>query len=278
MARPSCSRAERGSCSCGWARSRFDAARPTRTLSTRRGRSCYRAAAGAVSGGHTRARPRGLGEPKRGAGGWRSRRGRRSSPCAITGSTSVRRAVSQAQRVAGAFSEPIPVDELPATPEAAGELIEGRSGPEVKSEFGRLRTRPGLIAAGLAAAGLGAGLAVRRRRRRYSLPRANDSVSDSARGSCWWPPPCGRLLPSHRRPRDRAQRRRRGGRRPHRPSEVLVSDAVPALAPAAATRTSYRRRAGCHADGARPGRLRDPATPAPMSPHPGPGRSGRPRR
>ena len=70
-----------------------------------------------------------------------------------------------------AFSEPIPVSELPATPEGAGELIEGKVWPEVESEFGRLRSRPGLIAAGLAAAGLGAGLAVREQRRRAKRPK-----------------------------------------------------------------------------------------------------------
>jgi 1-acyl-sn-glycerol-3-phosphate acyltransferase len=69
------------------------------------------------------------------------------------------------KRVQVAFSDPIPVTELPATPGAAGELIEGRVWPEVEEEFRRMRARPGLIAAGIAALGLGAGgVALRRRR------------------------------------------------------------------------------------------------------------------
>ena len=63
------------------------------------------------------------------------------------------------------FGEPIPVSELATGPEAAGELVENTLWPEVQAEYGRLRARPGLIAAGIAAAGLG-GLLLRRRGRK----------------------------------------------------------------------------------------------------------------
>jgi 1-acyl-sn-glycerol-3-phosphate acyltransferase len=109
--------------------------------------------------------PEGLGQPKRGAGRLALETGAPIVPCAITGTERLFAGpFPKPKRVQVAFSEPIPVSALPATPEGAGELIEGRVWPEVESEFGRLRSRPGLIAAGLAAAGLGAGLAVRSRR------------------------------------------------------------------------------------------------------------------
>ena len=46
------------------------------------------------------------------------------------------------------------------TPEAASGLIEGMLWPEVEGEYRRLRARPTLIAAGLAALGIGGGLLV----------------------------------------------------------------------------------------------------------------------
>jgi 1-acyl-sn-glycerol-3-phosphate acyltransferase len=111
--------------------------------------------------------PEGLGEPKRGAGRLALETGAPLVPCAITGTDHLFAGpLPKPKRVQVAFSPAIAVTELPATPEAAGELIEGKVWPEVESEFGRLRARPGVIAAGLAAAGLGAGLAVRRRRKR----------------------------------------------------------------------------------------------------------------
>jgi 1-acyl-sn-glycerol-3-phosphate acyltransferase len=111
--------------------------------------------------------PEGLGEPRRGAGRLALETGAPIVPCAITGTDRLFAGpFPKPKRVQVSFAPPIPVSELPATPEGAGELIEGRVWPEVESEFGRLRSRPGLIAGGLAAAGLGAGLAVRRRRRR----------------------------------------------------------------------------------------------------------------
>lgn len=64
-----------------------------------------------------------------------------------------------------AFAEPIPVAELTASPEEAARLVEEMLWPEVEEEFRRLRARPGLIAAGLAALGIGGGVLLRRRRK-----------------------------------------------------------------------------------------------------------------
>ena len=69
-----------------------------------------------------------------------------------------------------AFGEPVPVHEVPATPEAAAELLDDELWPKVSGEFSRLRAHPGLIAAGLAAAGIGAGVAVKRRRDQAAKP------------------------------------------------------------------------------------------------------------
>jgi 1-acyl-sn-glycerol-3-phosphate acyltransferase len=64
------------------------------------------------------------------------------------------------------FAEAISPGELEATPEAAAELVGERLWPQVEGEYRRLRARPGLIAAAVAALGLGSALAVRRRRKR----------------------------------------------------------------------------------------------------------------
>jgi hypothetical protein len=62
------------------------------------------------------------------------------------------------------FGAPIPVDEIPATPDAAAQLLDDELWPRVEGEFGRLRAHPGRIAAGLAALGVGAAVATRNRR------------------------------------------------------------------------------------------------------------------
>jgi 1-acyl-sn-glycerol-3-phosphate acyltransferase len=116
-----------------------------------------------------------LGHPKRGAGRLALETGSPLVPAAITGSDHLFLGpIPKPRRVQVAFAEPIPATELPATPEAAGELVEGRLWPEVEGEYQRLRARPGLIAAGLAALGVGGGLLVRQRRvaarKRSKLP------------------------------------------------------------------------------------------------------------
>ena len=56
------------------------------------------------------------------------------------------------------------------TPEGAAELVEGMLWPEVEGEFRRLRARPTLIAAGLAALGIGGGVL------RQRAPRAAQAL------------------------------------------------------------------------------------------------------
>jgi 1-acyl-sn-glycerol-3-phosphate acyltransferase len=108
-----------------------------------------------------------LGHPKRGAGRLALESGAPLVPAAITGSDHLFAGpLPRPKRVQVAFSEPIPVSDLASTPEAAGELVERTLWPEVESEFRRLRSRPGVIAAGLTALGIGGGLLVRRRSRR----------------------------------------------------------------------------------------------------------------
>jgi 1-acyl-sn-glycerol-3-phosphate acyltransferase len=111
--------------------------------------------------------PEGLGHPRRGAGRIALEMGVPLVPCAITGTERLFAGpLPRPRRVQVAFAEPIPVDHLPATPEAAGELVEDTLWPQVEGEFRRLRARPTLVAAALAALGVGGGLLLRRRRRR----------------------------------------------------------------------------------------------------------------
>jgi 1-acyl-sn-glycerol-3-phosphate acyltransferase len=113
--------------------------------------------------------PETLGSPKRGAGRLAIEARAPLVPAAITGTERLFAGpFPKPRRVQLAFGEPIPVAELEATPAAAGELVEDRLWPEVTEEYGRLRARPGLIVAGLAALGVGGVVAERRRRRRRS--------------------------------------------------------------------------------------------------------------
>jgi 1-acyl-sn-glycerol-3-phosphate acyltransferase len=111
--------------------------------------------------------PDNLGHPRRGAGRLALETGAPLVPCAITGTEKIfRGGLPVPRRVQVAFSPPIPASELAPTPEAASELIEEMVWPEVEGEYRRLRARPTLIAASLAALGIGGGLLARRRRRR----------------------------------------------------------------------------------------------------------------
>jgi 1-acyl-sn-glycerol-3-phosphate acyltransferase len=116
--------------------------------------------------------PEELGHPKRGAGRLALETGSPLIPTAITGTEQLFLGpFPKPRRVQVAFAEPIAAHELASTPEAAGELVEEMLWPEVEGEFRRLRARPGLIAAGLAALGLGGGLLVRQRRSRAKRSR-----------------------------------------------------------------------------------------------------------
>jgi 1-acyl-sn-glycerol-3-phosphate acyltransferase len=110
--------------------------------------------------------PETLGSPRRGAARLALETGALLVPAAITGTENLFVGpVPKLRRVQVAFGEPISVPELEATPEAAGTLLEGQLWPEVTREYGRLRARPSVIVAGLAAVGL-AGWATRRKARK----------------------------------------------------------------------------------------------------------------
>jgi 1-acyl-sn-glycerol-3-phosphate acyltransferase len=111
--------------------------------------------------------PDNLGHPHRGAGRLALETGAPLVPCAITGTEKIfRGGLPVPRRVQVAFSLPISVSELAPSQEAATELIEEMVWPEVAGSYRRLRARPTLIAAGLAALGIGGGLLARRRRKR----------------------------------------------------------------------------------------------------------------
>jgi 1-acyl-sn-glycerol-3-phosphate acyltransferase len=117
-----------------------------------------------------------LGHPRRGAGRLALETGAPIVPAAIAGSEHLFLGpLPRPRRVQVAFAEPVRMAELTATPEEAARLVEEMVWPEVEGEFRRLRARPGLIAAGLAALGIGGGALVRRGRRppkrRLPLPR-----------------------------------------------------------------------------------------------------------
>ena len=137
-----------------------------------------------------------LTQPRRGAGRLALEAQAPLVPCAITGTEKLFFGpLPRPVRVQVAFAAAIAPVALEATPEAARELIQGQVWPQVESEFRRLRARPGLIAAGLAAIGLGGGLAYRARQARkppaIKLP---------------WPK--GASVPLPRKPRRRRSKRR----------------------------------------------------------------------
>jgi 1-acyl-sn-glycerol-3-phosphate acyltransferase len=124
--------------------------------------------------------PEELGHPKRGAGRLALETGSPLVPAAITGTEQLFLGpIPKPRRVQVAFAEPIAVAELAASPEEASRLVDEMLWPEVEEEFRRLRARPGLIAATLAALGIGGGLLVKRGRRppkrRLPLPRRRRS-------------------------------------------------------------------------------------------------------
>src|SRR4029079_7486970 len=106
--------------------------------------------------------PDNLGHPRRGAGRLALETGAPLPPCAITRPEKIfRGGFPVPRRVQVAFSEPIAVAELPAGPEAALELTEELLWPEVEGSSRRLRARPTVIAASLAALGITSGILLR---------------------------------------------------------------------------------------------------------------------
>jgi len=111
--------------------------------------------------------PEGLGSPKRGAGRLALEAGAPLVPTAITGTQRLFAGpFPKPVRVQVAFGEAIEVRGREPTPAEAARVTEEELWPEVEETYGTLRSRPGLIAAGIAAIGIGGGLAYRARRRR----------------------------------------------------------------------------------------------------------------
>jgi 1-acyl-sn-glycerol-3-phosphate acyltransferase len=111
--------------------------------------------------------PEGVGSPKRGAGRLALEAGAPLIPTAITGTQRLFAGpFPKPVRVQVAFGEPIEVRGREPTPAEAARVTEEELWPEVEETYGVLRSRPGLIAAGIAAIGIGGGLAYRARRRR----------------------------------------------------------------------------------------------------------------
>jgi 1-acyl-sn-glycerol-3-phosphate acyltransferase len=113
-----------------------------------------------------------LGEPRSGAGRLALELGVPLLPAAISGTENLFLGpLPKPLKVAVSFGEPIEVAARGPSPEAAHELVAEHVWPEVQREFGTLRSHRGLVAAALAALGLGAGFGVAARRRRRSPPR-----------------------------------------------------------------------------------------------------------
>lgn len=111
--------------------------------------------------------PDSLGLPRRGAARLAIEAGAPMVPAAITGTDRLWLGpVPRPRRVQVAFGAPISVTELAATPEAAGRLVEAELWPEVETQFRDLLSRPGVIAAGLAALGIGGAALARSRTQR----------------------------------------------------------------------------------------------------------------
>lgn len=111
--------------------------------------------------------PEALGAPKRGAARLALEAGAPVVPCAIEGTEALRKgAFVLPKQVQVSFGEPIAVEQLEPTPEAAASLTDELLWPGVEADYRRLLKRQGAIAAGLAALGAGGLLAARARRRR----------------------------------------------------------------------------------------------------------------
>lgn len=107
--------------------------------------------------------PDALGSPHHGAGRLALATGAPIVPTAITGTSHLwRGAIPRLKRVQLAFL-PAVAPERSESADEVSELIDDRVWPAVREEYGRLRSNPGVIVAGLAALGLGGGLLAKRR-------------------------------------------------------------------------------------------------------------------
>ena len=104
-----------------------------------------------------------LGSPHHGAGRLALETGAPIIPAAIAGTQRLWLGpIPKPRRVQLTFLAPIDVQALAGRPDAVSELIDNEVWPAVEDEYRRELARPGLILAGLLAAGLGGGLLARR--------------------------------------------------------------------------------------------------------------------
>jgi 1-acyl-sn-glycerol-3-phosphate acyltransferase len=104
-----------------------------------------------------------LGQPKRGAVRLALESGAPLIPTAMTGTERRRFHLPRAVQIS--FGEPIDVAGREATPESAADLLDNTLWPTISEDYRRLKAGPGLVAAGVAAAGLG--ILVQRRRKKH---------------------------------------------------------------------------------------------------------------
>jgi 1-acyl-sn-glycerol-3-phosphate acyltransferase len=115
--------------------------------------------------------PDALGSPRHGASRLALETGAPIIPAAITGTSHLwRGALPKVKRVQLTFLPAVLPEARPGH-EAVSELIDEQVWPAVQDEYGRLRAKPGLIAAGLAALGIGGGLLARRQLEAKRKPR-----------------------------------------------------------------------------------------------------------
>jgi 1-acyl-sn-glycerol-3-phosphate acyltransferase len=116
--------------------------------------------------------PDALGSPHHGAGRLALESGVPIIPAAITGTSHLwRGAIPRLKRVQLAFLPPVAPEQPLDDHESVSQLIDERVWPAVHEEYGRLRATPGLIAAGLAAIGIGGGLLAKRQLDARRKPR-----------------------------------------------------------------------------------------------------------
>jgi 1-acyl-sn-glycerol-3-phosphate acyltransferase len=109
--------------------------------------------------------PDALGAPHHGAGRLAVETGAPIVPAAIAGTAHLWFGpLPKPRRVRVAFCPALDPPHA-AEPAAVAELVDRRLWPEVRDEYGRLRAAPGAILSALAAAGIGAGVLARRRKR-----------------------------------------------------------------------------------------------------------------
>ncbi len=156
-----------------------------------------------------------LGRPRSGAGRLALEAGAPLVPAAISGTERLFVGpIPKPRRVSISFGEPIEVDRLEASREAARELITDALWPEVQREFGRLRRHRGLVAAGLAAVGIGAGAGVATHRHRGPRPWWRAGVPRAVRGRSGRGAALRRAVARRSPGRRRRVMRRRRRRRP----------------------------------------------------------------